>query len=269
MTTITNRSLIQFVAAIAVVAVGCVGFVSTALAQDESIELRELRAALSVVQKQAAEADARAQKSERQRKELVKSLAEAVRVSDEQMVASREVQLKLQAFGVDLFTMEENSLERRLLKAVRDLDIAHQEKEMQARILQKLSDSFAKYLEQSSDMPEEARAQGREAIQEALRAIALANDTGKNGGNGKSGLDNSRVVSIDSEIGLIVLNMGRSKGVKVGTPVAVLRNDRPVFTAMIVDVRDSICGAVLQDKIADNGEVKVGDSIRLLPSGSN
>jgi hypothetical protein len=34
---------------------------------------------------------------------------------------------------------------------------------------------------------------------------------------------------------------------------------------MIVDVRDSISGAVLQDRMADGGEVEVGDGIRLLP----
>ncbi len=266
---ISNRSLIQFVAAIVAVALGCVCFDSAVLAQQGSIEVRELQAALAVAQKHAAEANASVRKSELQRKELVKSLAEAVRISEEQMAASHDVQLKLQAFGVDLFTMEENSLERRLLKAVRDLDIAHQEKEMQAKVLQALSDSFAKYLEQGKDMPEEEQAKGREAIRNAHSAIALANDTGKNSGNGKSELDNSKVVSIDSEIGLLVLNMGRSKGVKVGTPVAVLQGERPVFTAMVVDVRDSICGAVLQDRIAENSEVKVGDSIRLLPNGSD
>jgi len=266
----TNKSRNYSVPAIVAVMVGLVCVFSSAQAQNESVEIRELRAALEVAQKQVLEASARAQNSEKQRKELVKSLAEAVRVSEEHVAVARDVQLKLQAFGVDLFTMEENSLQGRLLKAVRDLDISHQEKEAQARALEALGESFTKYLAATKKVAADgAIVEAGEAIKMSLQAVALANDTGKNRSNGKTALDKSKVVSIDSEIGLLVLDMGRSEGIKVGTPVAVLRGDQPIYTAMIVDVRDSICGAVLQDKVAENSGVKVGDSVRLLPNGTN
>ena len=69
----------------------------------------------------------RADEAESKRRALVESLAEAVRVSEEQMTASRETELKLQALGVDVITREADTLEQRLLKAVRDLDISQQE----------------------------------------------------------------------------------------------------------------------------------------------
>ena len=72
-------------------------------------------------------------------------------------------------------------------------------------------------------------------------------------------------MSIDSAVGLVVFDAGRRSGVRVGTPITVLRADKPIYSAMIVDVRDSISGAVLQDRMADGGEVEVGDGIRLLP----
>ena len=231
-------------------------------AQQESVEVRELRAALAVSQRQVAEEKEKAARIESQRKELVKSLAEAVRISEEQTVAANEVRLKLEAFGVDLFTAGEDSLEQRLLKAVRDLDISRQELEQH---LQALSEAFLKYLQATPESPLDSRSEAQEAIEMASGALVLPGDGERAGG----GLANAKVVSIDSAIGLVVLNVGRSEGVRIGTPIAILRGDRPIYTAMIVDVRDTICGAVLQDKLGDGDLVAVGDRIRLLPNETN
>ncbi len=207
----------------------------------------------------------RADALEAQRKMLVKSLSEAVRVSEEQVVASREAQLKLQAFGVDLFTRDENSLEQRLLKAVRDLDISQQENERQGKALHQLSESFLSYLGQSPEVDKAIRDKAGKAIAKAGGAIApLVAADGSPGA-----VEGSRVVSQDPEIGLIVFDAGRQEGLRVGTPLTVLRGERPIFTAMVVDVRETISGAVLQDKIADVEEVAVGDGIKLLPNQTN
>jgi hypothetical protein len=70
---------------------------------------------------------------------------------------------------------------------------------------------------------------------------------------------------LENDLGLIVFDAGRQSGLRVGTPVTVLRGDRPLYSALIVDVRDSLSGAVLQDRMADAGDVEIGDGIRLLP----
>jgi hypothetical protein len=54
----------------------------------------------------------------------------------------------------------------------------------------------------------------------------------------------------------------------VGTPVAVLRGERTLYSALVVDVRDTITGAVLQERLGDSGDVEVGDGIRLLPENN-
>jgi hypothetical protein len=82
-------------------------------------------------------------------------------------------------------------------------------------------------------------------------------------------VSDSQIVSVDQEIGLVVFDAGREAGVRVGTPIAVLRGERPIFSAMIVDVRDAISGAVLQDRLADVENVSVGDGIQLLPNQPN
>lgn len=232
----------------------CAGFVTAQDGAGESLEIRELKAALAVSQTQLAEAES-------QRKALVEGLAEAVRVSEEQMLEARETKLKLQAFGVDLFTKEENSIEQRLLKAVRDLDISQQEGARRETALHELSEAFLKYIQATSDAPEAERSAAQNAINQASAAMAAPVERVASGD-----ISDSQVVSFDSGIGLVVFDAGRQEGLRVGTPIVVLRDDEPIYSAMIVDVRDSISGALLQEKVADISDVAVGDGIRLLPN---
>lgn len=223
-------------------------------AGSDSVELRELRAALKLAQERGEEAESR-------RRALVESLAEAVRVSEEQMTAVRETELKLQALGVDLLSQDEDSLEQRLLKAVRDLDIAHQEIERQAKAMRGLGEAFLKVLQSSSQLDAKLRSEAEAAL--AAANAALVSTEAASGD--PADLSKARVVSIDAGIGLVVFDAGRRSGLRVGTPVAVLREERPLYSALVVDVRDTIAGAVLQDRLAEGGEVEIGDGIRLLP----
>tara|TARA_R110000850_G_scaffold258835_9_gene385589 strand:- start:828 stop:1625 length:798 start_codon:yes stop_codon:yes gene_type:complete len=232
----------------------------------DSTEIKELKAALSMAQDQLEMGRRQFAESEAQRKALASGLAEAVRVSEEQVAASRDTQLKLQAFGIDLFTQDDKSLEQRLLKAIRDLDIYHQDVERQSVAFHSLSESFLKFIQASSEVSESDRVAAMRAIDQAGAAMArpVDSDAGE-----KGDVSNSQIVSIDPEIGLVVFDAGRQEGLRVGTPITVLREDRPIYTAMIVDVRESIAGAVLQDKLAATAEVAVGDGIRLQPNQNN
>jgi hypothetical protein len=263
---ILSRSVTRSLCSAFAVAVSGLLACGTLVAQDggsgESVEVRELRAALRLSQDQFAAEQKRAGDIESQRKILVESLSEAVRVSEEQMISSRETQLKLQAFGIDLFTQDDNSLEQRLLKAVRDLDIAQQEVERQSAAIAQLSESFMKVLKSVPQLSDERRVEAEAAI--AAAGAVITPKVGDVAGSGDD-ISRARVVSIDNGVGLVVFDAGRRSGIRVGTPVTVLRGDRPIYSAMIVDVRDSISGAVLQDRMADGGEVEVGDGIRLLP----
>lgn len=237
---------------------------SDLVAQDaaaDSVEIRELRAALKVAQSEASAERQRADEAEARRSALVDSLAEAVRISEEQLKVARETELKLQALGVDLISRDADSIEQRLLKAVRDLDISRQEADRQATVIHQLSESFLKVLNASTSLSEGLRTEANAALAVADASLGQSLE----GAPEPTDLSGARVVSFDGAIGLIVVDAGRRNGLRVGTPVTVLRGDRPVYSALIVDVRESLSGAVLQDRMADAGEVEVGDGIRLLP----
>ncbi|HRQ87278.1 MAG TPA: hypothetical protein PLA50_00655, partial [Bacteroidia bacterium] len=222
----------------------------------ESVDVRELRMALDAER-------GRAEQAEAQRRALVESLAEAVRVSEEQMATARDTELKLQALGVDLVVGDANSLEQRLLKAVRDLDIAQQDLERQRSVLHRLSESFLKVVKATPGMDAKLKAEAERSIASADQVLAASSAGGASAA--ASDLSSAKVVSIDDGIGLVVFDAGRSSGLRIGTPVTVVRGDRPLYSALIVDVRDSISGAVLQDRMANADAVEVGDGIRLLP----
>lgn len=236
-------------------------FVKSASAEDGSaLEVRELRIALKAAQEDADQLRRNLGESEEQRKTLVISLSEAVRAAEEQVVATQATELKLQALGVDLVTREDNALEQRLLKAVRDLDIAQQELDRKNGALRSLSEAYLKTLNTSEKIAPAVRSEAERALAVASSALQAKVE----GDHGVVNVDSARVVSLDAEIGLLVLDAGRRTGVRVGTPIQVLRGDRTIYTALIVDVRDAISGAVLQDRLASD-EVQVGDRVRLLP----
>ncbi len=228
----------------------------------DSLEVRELRAALELSQAEARREKQRADEAEARRRAAAESLAEAVRVSEEQLASAHESELKLQALGMAGISGEANSLDQRLLKAVRDLDISGQDLEAHREALRNLSETFLKVLQEQKDLPKGLRTEADRALAKAGEVMAKTN-TGAQ--PGATDLTDSRVVSIDGGIGLVVFDAGRRTGLRVGTPVAILRGEAPLFSALVVDVRDSISGAVLQDRMAANGEVEVGDRVRLLP----
>jgi len=67
------------------------------------------------------------------------------------------------------------------------------------------------------------------------------------------------VVSYKEEQAVVVLNLGARDGVKIGMPFSIYREDHPIAKALVVDVRKSVCGAVVQEVINNKIPVQVGD----------
>ena len=46
-------------------------------------------------------------------------------------------------------------------------------------------------------------------------------------------------------------------------PLRVMRNDRVIATLRVVDVRQKICGAVIQGLDSEKDKIKVGDTLQV------
>ena len=68
--------------------------------------------------------------------------------------------------------------------------------------------------------------------------------------------------SVKDEWSLVVGNLGEKQGVKIGMPLRVVREGRLIATLRVVDVRQKICGAVIQEMVSEKEKVKVGDRLQ-------
>ena len=92
---------------------------------------------------------------------------------------------------------------------------------------------------------------------------ALVKAGGGQNGQAAGDLQNARVVSLKSELGIAVLSIGAKDGVKPGMPFEIYREDKPIAKVLVTEVRNSVCGAVVQELATANDPVRVGDRGRV------
>lgn len=72
-------------------------------------------------------------------------------------------------------------------------------------------------------------------------------------------LDNASVLSIDSDSGLVVVNVGREGGLRVGMPVEISRGDQILANTIVTDVRKEVAGVLILKLLNPALMVAVGD----------
>ncbi len=78
-------------------------------------------------------------------------------------------------------------------------------------------------------------------------------------------LEAARVVAVDGVLQFVVLNIGRSTGVRVGMPLVVRRGDRIVGRVRVVEVRRTVCGAVIE-QVEPGVTLAAGDTAQVARS---
>ena len=58
-------------------------------------------------------------------------------------------------------------------------------------------------------------------------------------------------------------NIGSQQGVKIGMPFQIQRGNHLVARARVVDVREKISGAVIEEYGSNTEKVKVGDTMHI------
>ena len=177
-----------------------------------------------------------------------------------------EQKLRMEALGLASVGDNKEALEQRLLNAVRDLALVRDEKEKIAERLVGLSETVLLYMKSATV----ADAQVRLELESQLRAANEAAQADKLGKSDhgqppepEATLTNARVVSLKDDLSLIVVNVGNHDGVKVGMPFQIVRDHRFVARARVVDVRERISGAIIEEYSSNEQKVKVGDGVRV------
>ena len=168
-----------------------------------------------------------------------------------------DLQLRMEALGLASASKDRAKLEQRLLTAVSDLQLAQKERDQYRDQMMQLSETMLRYLKTA----EGGDAQARMDVETQLRSMnALVDKSAKAQPQNGSLLDGS-VISVKEEWSFVVGNFGAREGVKIGMPLRVKRGDDVVAKLRVVDVRERICGAVIQE--SGKEKIKVGDRLEV------
>jgi hypothetical protein len=125
----------------------------------------------------------------------------------------------------------------------------------------------AKTLLDAMNRSRTAQAEARAALETELRAadrvLGVGGTEPLDAQTAGPTLTDASVVEVKPEFALVVANIGRNAGVKVGMPFQVWRDNRRVGDVRVIDVRDRISGAVIQNLVSEEDSIKTGDRLRV------
>lgn len=199
-------------------------------------------------------------------RESIKTLTESLAESNaEAELFGRKysaLQLRMEALGLESADKDRAKLEQRLLNAVSDLQLFRNEREEYRDQMLRLTETVLHFLKtaQSSDP------QARMGVEAQLRSMneligESANNAAERRPTQPTLMDGS-VISVKEEWSLVVGNFGEQQGVKMGMPLRVVRSGKLIATLRVVDVRQKICGAVIQEMGSEKEKIKVGDRLQ-------
>ncbi len=197
-------------------------------------------------------------------RETKKTLTESLVVSNAEAELFRrkfsDLQLRMDALGVESVSKDRAKLEQRLLKAVSDLQLLNKEKEAYREQLLQLTETMLRYVKSTESADPQARAEVEAQLRSTNRLLS-ANDAPNE--EGRPDLMDGKVLSVKEEWSLVVGNLGAQQGVKIGMPLRVVRGGKTVATLRVVDVREKISGAVIQELDSEKVKIKVGDRLQV------
>lgn len=197
-------------------------------------------------------------------RETVKTITDSLVVSNAEAELFRrkyaDLQLRMDALGVESASKDRSKLEQRLLKAVSDLQILQKEKVAYREQLLQLTETVFRYVKTTPS----GDANARMDVEAQLRATnRLIGKKAANGDEQAPDLMDGKVISVKEEWSLVVGNFGAQQGVKIGMPLRVMRSGRNIATLRVVDVREKISGAVVQEMDSEKDRIKVGDRLQV------
>ncbi len=230
-----------------------------------NMELLELKTTLETSARQIRELDAQLAAAKVQITTLTQSLAAANAEAESSREQHARLRSVLEGLGIGALEGNRDQVQEKLLAALSDLRIVDEQKRTVTEALMNLTEAalvFAKNAPAADAASKEALETAVAKAEDVVRTANGAGITAQNSGD----LHQAKVVSTKPEAALVVLNVGSRDGVRAGMPFTIYRQDQAVAQVMVVDVRKSISGAVIQGTAAKGVIPMVGDIGRIDPN---
>jgi hypothetical protein len=194
-------------------------------------------------------------------KTLTSSLAESNAEAELFRRKYSDLELRMEALGLQSASKDRTKLEQRLLAAVSDLQLAQKERDEYRDQMLRLNEAVLRYLKTSQGGDAQARMDIEAQLRSANQLVTKSKESLPQ--SDQPSLMNGSVISVKDEWSFVVGNLGEAQGVKIGMPMRVMRADRKIATVRVVDVRQKICGAVVQEMDSEKEKIKVGDRLQV------
>ncbi len=195
-------------------------------------------------------------------RESVRTLTDSLAESNLQAEVFRrkysDLEMRMEALGLEAADKDRAKLEQRLLSAVSDLQLLQKERGQYRDQALRLSEAILHLLKTSTG----GDAQARMDVETQLRSLNDLIVKAENPPAETATLMDGSVISVKDEWSLVVGNIGERQGVKMGMPMRVMRGDKLIATLRVVDVRQRICGAVIQKMDSEKEKITVGDRLQ-------
>lgn len=184
---------------------------------------------------------------------LERGIAEANRAEKEASAQLAQVRERLEALGRDLLDGGDD----RLVRATADMQVLNDRLQQLEGSAMQLSGAVADFLRQALASDPESRLRVESAMRELDSVLGLRQKPAPTARKAASPR-RAKVLSIDAESGLLVLNIGEEQDVRIGTTYRLYRGDQSYGTAIVADVRRNICGAFVESRESDT-PARLGD----------
>ncbi|MEI6604944.1 MAG: hypothetical protein WCP35_06520 [Verrucomicrobiota bacterium] len=172
-----------------------------------------------------------------QNRTLQRSLAEANRGEKQASEQLAQVRLRLEALGKNLLDGGDD----RLVRAASDIELSKERITELETTSRHLTSAVTDYLRQAVVSDPAARLRVETSLRELDAVLGLRQKPRPDVIAGS--LQKARVVSIDQESGMLVLNLGEIQGAKIGMSFRLFRGQQPYAKAILADVRKAVSGA--------------------------
>jgi hypothetical protein len=189
----------------------------------------------------------------------VTSLAQELASANAEAESFREqwqdLKLRDEALGVEALTVDDQKLEDKLVQAVKELYQSEMKRREALQIMDKLLHSTQALIATAPKEDPQTRADYEVASRAAKDYLS--------GGSGSAipigtNLSEGEIADINPELNAVVLNLGKSQGVKEGMPFLIYQGDDEIGTVKIVLARDLV-SAALVESVKPNAVLRVGD----------
>jgi hypothetical protein len=188
-------------------------------------------------------------------KALTENLASANTESEYFREHWTELKLRDEALGVEALTVDESKMEDKLVQAVKELYQSEMKRREALVLLDKLLATTEQMMQTAPNYDPKVRADYEVASRSAK--AYLAGHSGAAIPLGTS-LSDGQIVDTNPELNAVILNLGKTQGVKEGMLFTIYRDTTEIGTVKVVLARDLVSAAQVED-LKPNAAPKIGD----------